>query len=75
MTTQIIEQKELRVYVGTFGKYNRGSLAGKWLNIKTIKTLMNSIKHVDNYILTNTIPNLCSKTGNIYQINLLVAVG
>ena len=39
MTTQIIEQKELRVYVGTFGKYNRGSIAGKWLNIKDYKTV------------------------------------
>jgi antirestriction protein len=39
MTTQIIEQKELRVYVGTFGKYNRGSLAGKWLNIKDYKNV------------------------------------
>lgn len=39
MTTQIIEQKELRVYVGTFGKYNSGSLAGKWLNIKDYKTV------------------------------------
>ena len=38
MTTQIIEQKELRVYVGTFGKYNSGSIAGKWLNIKDYKT-------------------------------------
>ena len=39
MTTQIIEQNELRVYVGTFGKYNRGSLAGKWLNIKDYKNV------------------------------------
>ena len=39
MTTQIIEQKELRVYVGTFGKYNKGSLAGKWLNIKEYKSV------------------------------------
>jgi len=39
MTTQIIEQKELRVYVGTFGKYNKGSLYGKWLNIKDYKTV------------------------------------
>ena len=39
MTTQIIEQKELRVYVSTFGKYNRGSLAGKWLNIKDYKNV------------------------------------
>jgi antirestriction protein len=39
MTTQIIEQKELRVYVGTFGKYNSGSLYGKWLNIKDYKNV------------------------------------
>tara|TARA_R110002020_G_scaffold208370_1_gene414072 strand:- start:660 stop:803 length:144 start_codon:yes stop_codon:yes gene_type:complete len=39
MTTQIIKQNELRVYVGTFGKYNSGSLYGKWLNIKDYKTV------------------------------------
>ena len=39
MTTTNIEQNELRVYVGTYGKYNSGSIDGQWLNIKDYKSV------------------------------------
>tara|TARA_R110000823_G_scaffold113408_1_gene235446 strand:+ start:549 stop:1094 length:546 start_codon:yes stop_codon:yes gene_type:complete len=39
MTTTNIEQKKLRVYVGTYEKYNSGSIGGQWLNIKDYKSV------------------------------------
>ncbi len=51
---------EAKVYVGTYGKYNNGSLSGAWLDLWTIRTRKNFTKPAGNFTRTRKMRNICS---------------
>ena len=65
---EVIEKIEPRIYVGTYEKYNNGSIAGKWLDLNDYEDINAFIKLVKNFIRMKAIQNLCSRIGNIYPI-------
>ena len=66
---------EAAIYVGTYAKYNAGSLFGKWFNLSDFADKTNLWKRARNYTKTRKTPNLCFKTGKTYPKNSLAKVG
>ena len=46
-----------RIYVGTYAKYNAGSIAGQWLDLEDYATATHSLKRAASCTRTSTIPN------------------
>lgn len=49
------------IYVGTYAKYNNGSLYGKWLDLADYSDYDELLETMKEYTKTNTILSLCSK--------------
>ena len=40
---KVIEKIEPRIYVGTYAKYNDGSIAGKWLDLNDYEDMLKAL--------------------------------
>ena len=62
---------EARVYVGTYGKYNNGSLFGAWLDLSdysgTIRTRKIFTKPAGSFTRTRKMRSICFRTGRTYR--------
>lgn len=63
------------IYVGTYAKYNAGSLFGKWFDLSDFADKDEFWKRVRNSTRTRTTPNLCFKIEKTYPKNLFAKVG
>lgn len=51
------------VYVGTYAKYNNGSLSGAWLNLSDYSDKEEFYEAAGNFTRTRKMWNICFRTG------------
>lgn len=54
---------QCRVYVGTYGKFNNGSLFGAWLDLSDYATRKSFTKPAGNFTRTRKMRNICFRIG------------
>ena len=55
----MVTLSEAKIYVGTYGKYNAGSIFGKWLDLSDYSIKTSLTKRVGNSTKTKKMPNIC----------------
>ena len=63
---EAVTLSEARVYVGTYAKYNNGSLFGKWLDLSDYSDKDEFLKRAGNSTRTKKTRNLCFRTSRTY---------
>ena len=59
---------EARIYVGTYAKYNDGSIEGKWFDLSDFSDKDEFYEACkESYTQTKQTRNICFKTGKIYR--------
>ena len=58
---------EARVYVGTYGKYNNGSLFGAWLDLSDYSDKEDFTKPAGSFTRTRKMRSICFRTGRTYR--------
>ena len=58
---------EARVYVGTYGKYNNGSLFGAWLDLSDYSDKEDFYEAAGSFTRTRKMRSICFRTGRTYR--------
>ena len=61
---EVATLSEARVYVGTYGKYNNGSLFGAWLDLSDYS---DKEEPAGSFTRTRKMRSICFRTGRTYR--------
>lgn len=64
---EAVTLSEARVYVGTYARYNNGSLFGKWLDLSDYSDKDEFWKRAGNFTRTSKTRNICFRITRMYS--------